>query len=536
MHDSPAHTRRDTLLALAALLLALCVAAAFRLPQLELRPFHGDEANQAVKAGILLETGRYEYDPHEHHGPSLYYAALPLLKAASPNFDATEMWMYRLIPVLFGLLGIAALWLLRGPLGWGGILWAGLLLATSNAMVYYSRYFIQETLLVTFAMLAIAAGYRYCRHPHAGWALLLGISLGFIHATKETSILIFASLCGAAVGALLLGRVGLAPPSSRQDGGASPTLRMSLYLMHAALLLAAAFAVILVLFTAFFTHARGPLDSILTYFTYADRAEGAGSTALHEQPWHYYLGLLAWFYREPGPRWTEAFALALGALGLVVSLAGRTSRDPLTRAFLRFLALYALLLLAVYSLIPYKTPWNLLPFWQPWLMLGGIGAAWLVRVTRWLPLRVAVCALLAAGTAHAGWLAYQGNYVYPADTRNPWVYAHPSTAINRLVQRLDDLAAVHPQGRALHVNILKPDADYWPLPWYLRQYDRVGYWTAPPEDPRADVIIADTALRGYMAGHDPDRYQFEFHALRPNVNLHVYIEKALWETFMEGRR
>ena len=37
-------------------------ALLFRLPQLDLRPMHGDEANQAVKAGHLLETSRYEYE------------------------------------------------------------------------------------------------------------------------------------------------------------------------------------------------------------------------------------------------------------------------------------------------------------------------------------------------------------------------------------------------------------------------------------------------------------------------------------------
>src|SRR5579859_5820655 len=56
---------------------ALLALAAFGLRSWELssRPMHADEANQAVKAGELVETGRYAFDPHEHHGPTLYYAA-----------------------------------------------------------------------------------------------------------------------------------------------------------------------------------------------------------------------------------------------------------------------------------------------------------------------------------------------------------------------------------------------------------------------------------------------------------------------------
>ena len=46
------------------------------------RTFHPDEANQAFTTGHLLETGRYEYRPDDHHGPTLYYAAAALQKAA----------------------------------------------------------------------------------------------------------------------------------------------------------------------------------------------------------------------------------------------------------------------------------------------------------------------------------------------------------------------------------------------------------------------------------------------------------------------
>jgi len=78
-------------------------ALAFRLPQLALRPMHCDEANQALKAAILLETGRYEYDPQEHHGPLLYYATLPSLRLGGvKDFVHSREIDYRLVPVLFG--------------------------------------------------------------------------------------------------------------------------------------------------------------------------------------------------------------------------------------------------------------------------------------------------------------------------------------------------------------------------------------------------------------------------------------------------
>ena len=53
------------------------------------RTFHPDEANQAFTTGRLLETGRYEYRPDDHHGPTLYYAAAAIQKAAGHDTLAT---------------------------------------------------------------------------------------------------------------------------------------------------------------------------------------------------------------------------------------------------------------------------------------------------------------------------------------------------------------------------------------------------------------------------------------------------------------
>jgi predicted membrane-bound mannosyltransferase len=85
-------------------LAATAGALAFRLPQLALRPMHCDEANQALKAATLRETGRYQYDPREHHGPLLYYATLPSLwLSGARDFAQSGPLAYRIVPVLFGV-------------------------------------------------------------------------------------------------------------------------------------------------------------------------------------------------------------------------------------------------------------------------------------------------------------------------------------------------------------------------------------------------------------------------------------------------
>ena len=56
----------------------MVVALAFRLPMLNNRPMHTDEAVNAIKFGTLLEQNRYEYDPGDYHGPTLNYLTLIL--------------------------------------------------------------------------------------------------------------------------------------------------------------------------------------------------------------------------------------------------------------------------------------------------------------------------------------------------------------------------------------------------------------------------------------------------------------------------
>ena len=71
------------------------------------RTFHPDEANQAFTTGRLLETGQYAYQPQDHHGPTLYYAAAALQRAAghadTASLDGT---LLRCTPLVFAALAL----------------------------------------------------------------------------------------------------------------------------------------------------------------------------------------------------------------------------------------------------------------------------------------------------------------------------------------------------------------------------------------------------------------------------------------------
>ena len=511
-------------LSLGLLLCIALLALALRLPYLDTRPMHGDEANQAYKAGVLLETGRYVYDRHDHHGPTLYYLALlsARLMGQSDFADTTE-YTYRVVPVLFGAGLILLLLPLRAGLGNGAAVFSAALIAISPAFVFYSRYFIQEMLLVFFTCAAILCGWRYLRKPSLPWALGTGAALSLMHATKETAVLAYAAMAGALVLLLL------------SQHGVRGALRLAKERSNARDLVAA-FAVALglsvVLYTAFFTHLRGPLDSILTYGNYLQRADGAG---IHDKAWHYYLHLLAFTRRGPGPWWSEGFILLLACVGIVAAFRTKNSAlgDP---SLIRFLALYTIILTVLYALIPYKTPWSMLSFFHGMALLAGVGAAACLRATRRRGLKFALVAIFAVGCAHLGLQTYRSEVKYPADPRNPYVYAHTSTAMLQIAERARDIARVHPEGNAMLIKVIQPDRDYWPIPWYLRRFDRVGYWHEIPEDADATMIIADPGLHERLETSLGDEYVQETRSLRPGVLRTVYIERGAWEAFLETRK
>lgn len=530
-------------------LLPLVAAVWLRVGDLETRPLHNDEAINARKLAQLWDGGGYRYDPHEYHGPTLYYAALPVLRVASISQpDQPQIGAFRLVSVGCGLALVLVFSLVREGLGRGATWMAAMLTAVSPAMVYYSRYYIHEPVLVLATGLFLAAGWRLTVRPGPGWALLAGTGLGLMWATKETFV--FAV---AAAGAAWLGTVIWPPPSVGETtgipaGGVSSggPGRMLARLRRAAgrlgvrelgLFAASAFGVGAILLSSFGSNPGGIVDSVRSYFVWGERAGGATP---HVQPWSFYLGRLAWFHGRGAPVWTELWILVLAGVGLVAGW-GSVRPGGADGRLVRFVTLYTVLLAAVYALIPYKTPWCLLGFLHGLIVLAGVGAVALWQATqggdRWRRVgRGAVVMALGAGMVHLGVQAWRGAREYAADFRNPYVYGHTSADIGNLLELVGELKAVHPDREGMPVQVVVPGSDYWPLPWYLRKYRAAGWWEAMPEPPYASVVIVAVKLNAALDAKTGQGWRpagmFE---LRPRFFVEVYVEAELWKRFLAAR-
>ncbi len=500
-----------------AVLLIIAGALALRVPRLATRPLHNDEAVNAIKVSELWQHGHYSYDPDEYHGPALHYATLPFLwLSEARNSDELNDATLRLAPVAFGAALILLLLLFMDGLGRPAVVWTALFTAVSPAMVFYSRYFIHEMLLVFFTALTLGAGWRYAQTRSALWAVVAGAGLGLMFATKETFVLTLAAM-------------GLAGIATAWWTLPKPTRVQSLLALwnrkHAALALGAAFIIWLVLFSSFFTNFAGLLDSARTYLPWLKRA---GGHSPHIHSWSFYLERLAWFHLAKGPVWSEGLILVLAAIGMVVSLVGKKS--PLHK----FLALYTIILTALYTAISYKTPWCLLNFYLGMLLLAGVGAAALVEFFRARSLKVAVVAVLLAFTFQLSWQAWRASFTYAADRRNPYVYAQTGPDLLNLILRAEGLARVAPTGYETVVKVIAPESDYWPLPWSLRRFKHLGWYEKLPDDPFAPIVIVASKLDARLDDRSGKKWIMAgLTELRPGKFLELYVELELWKKYVE---
>jgi len=309
-------------------------------------------------------------------------------------------------------------------------------------------------------------------------------------------------------------------------------------------------------YSSFFKNGKGVSDALKTFEFWTK----TGATA-HVHP---FLTYVWWLLLQESP------LLLLGIAGALVALF-----KPV-KPFMLFSAFWAFGLTAAYSLIKYKTPWLTLSFIVPLALVSGVAMQWLYDEFgewRWSqPQRVAAIVILLAvmlgpipflagrfervgreekwfnpdvalakikesprwKTLIPGYQTLDLNFVnYDNDDRYyVYVYAHTRRETLKLVEQIDQLAERTHQGNKMGITIVS--GDYWPLPWYLRDYNRVGYHgrITPSTEP---VILASAGQAEEVQTTYGDRYK-QVHSgfnvagsfsLRPGVDLLLFTRREL---------
>jgi uncharacterized protein (TIGR03663 family) len=503
----------------------LFVGAFLRLFKLTLVPLHHDEGVNGNFLVTLVRDGKYFYDPQNYHGPTLYYfsAIIPWIvrffggKVAGDNYGLTT-FNIRLITVVFG---VATIWLaltLRKRIGTIGALSAAGLIAISPGAVYLSRYFIHESLFVFFTLAIVVAALKYFETGRGLYLILASISAALMVATKETWIMNGPVLVIACIstGLYFWLRERLAGGSAGQDsladrwratierlGGGIPILTIALTAF-------AVFIVVAVLFySSFFTnYPKGVNDALKTLNLWRQR------THEHEHPWWQYIYWLLW---------EEGAVMVLGGFGALIALWRADNRMAL------FLAQWSFGLLAAYSLVGYKTPWISLNFIVPLALTSGYTLEVVYQKLREFqqPLFFILIPVLLVGLC--GYQLYQLNFVHYDDDQLPYVYAHTKRPMLDMIDQIESIAQKNGTGTDTGIAIVSPD--YWPLPWYFRNYKKVGYYSqiVPTTEP---IIIGSEAQEEQLKVTYGDRYDMlksdtddGAYPLRPGVDLVLYVRR-----------
>jgi uncharacterized protein (TIGR03663 family) len=462
------------------------LAFALRLPKLGERPMHTDETVNAYLIGEILGGESYHYDPRDRHGPILYMLAEPLARVCGArNFSELTETELRMAPVIFG----SATVLLFGAgvemFGFTACLIAALLFTIAPLPVYYSRYFIHETLFVAFTLGLLVCGWRALKTNSVLATAATGLFAALLVGCKETFVIHFFAL---SLGAAL---VWFIPPR-----GKCPSLKIVVLTLGVFTVTA------VILFTWFGQNWRGLADFFRAAPNMAARASGEG----HQKSFGYYFGLVdGWFILFP-----------LAIVGIYSAI-----RDAVvgSRKSGLLLAVYAVAVFLIYSTIPYKTPWLALNLWLPLTLLCGLGIASMLAllknsINRCIVGIVIVCLLSLLGRKTVTLV-----FEKPADPKNPLAYAHTVEDVLRLPPRLEQLAKDQKLSAPL-VAVVAVDA--WPLPWYLRKFKRTGFWQ-PGQDPgRADFYITSLEAADQLGDKLKD-WRPQFFGVRPEVLMILWV-------------
>ncbi|HEX5083737.1 MAG TPA: flippase activity-associated protein Agl23 [Blastocatellia bacterium] len=517
----------EKIICVIAFILAMIVAVWLRFDQIGVKPFHHDEGvNSHFLLTLAAPQGSYRYNPENYHGPTLYYIALPALLV----FGKTDFAL-RFTPALFGVLSVLMVWLLRKHLGPIGTPVAAFMMALSPGLVYFSRDFIHEMSFGCFSLGIVVGAWRYAETKSFAWLALMASSAGLLFATKETAIVTAAVMIIAAVCAELW-VIMRNTAGTRETPIASEFRRDWMAVApspdHYLAALMLFIFINIILYSSLFTNWQGVPDAVKSIFLWTGR-----SGSEHKKEFMYYIGIL--FKLE--------LPLLTGSLLAGIFIARKGTK------FWLFVAAWTLGITLAYSIIGYKTPWLMISFLVPMALLSGHAAQRIYSASHLLSVRSLLAAAFVTVLIFNFRMARTVNFEKYDDNSNAsgyatttrrnlnlipdddglygYVYAQTDRNIFDLVQALKDEIDKLPSGSQTPVYVAMPE--YWPLPWYLRDYPNVDFsgrlpanTNGPPEISQP-IIIANANQRPILNEMPGWRLLPQSFTLRPGVELVIYV-------------
>ncbi len=434
---------------------------------LDIRPLHNDEGVNYFLANEILERGLFTYSPLNYHGPIYFF----MIAASFLIFGISEFSL-RLPAVLFGIF-IAIIPLISKRNEFNKYLCSFFLLI-SPSLLYYSRYSIHEIAFVFFSLVIICLITLIIEKKDLTYLPILSLMLALLFTTKETSIILLFIILTIVI--FNFKKIKNLP---FKENSGIVLLSIAIFLL-----------IYTLLFSSFFHNLNGVSDSLKGFLPWIDR--GLNEIG-HDKPFPYYF-LLILIYEWP------VFLLALA--GIVYSIKSHPKNT-----FAINLSIWFILNFAIYSTIPYKTPWLIINVIVPMCFLAAIGF-------KNLKIGKLKNIFLFAGISYILFFSFILNFVYSWQPENQFAYVHTDKDIIKLIEKVNE-------DYNANSSILIISKEYWPLPFYFNgkniSFFLEDSFTGYDKLQKYDFFIVRDAIFNRAAV--PEGYAFEQYKLREGVGL-----------------
>jgi uncharacterized protein (TIGR03663 family) len=261
-------------------------------------------------------------------------------------------------------------------------------------------------------------------------------------------------------------------------------------------------------------------------------------------PFYYYLPILL-VYESP--------ILLFGTVGIIYFLRKKDKNYP----FFLFLSYWAIASLLLYSYLQEKVPWLVVHIVLPFGILAG---AYLGEFFSRVPdniqlkqisgvenvsygienvcfesdkkpafkinssrVRTLLTCVLVFTLIISLVQCISVNFYKSMDPDQRMVYTQASPDIRELMEKIEGF---NRGNDTLRLDVVDPDDLYWPLPWYLRDFEKAGYYRKPPTNINYDAIIVPAAYKIYREIPTEEYASYNF-TLRPGRDFTLYYDKNL---------
>ncbi len=479
------------------IIIILVTSSAIKLTSYEIRPVHHDEAVCEFIAEEF-QNGDYKYEP-EYHTPLNF-----ILLSTSIKLFGTNINGLRLLYVIFSIITLLVLSLLIKEFDRLQFLALVVMMAFSPILNYYSNYAYFESYFTLFYTLFIVAIIKLF-HKNTKYLYILGLSSALMLSINEVTYVIIALSLISLMVTNKLRKIKSKNAKPKNTPKNKKELKKDLIKITISIIIF--ITLTLTFFSVLFK--QNPIINIEKSLVY--NIHKSYSTGQNKPP-HYYITVLL---------------LELPTLIIFLTVLISTIMKGKNKLFtikiqnsktLYFLVILSTLLLITLSIVPYKTPWNTIFLITPIIFTASFffkeNNEKNQKTKEKILLILAITLLLT--TIRVNFFDYDNPQT------NPLSYVQAQRTIKPIIRHI---ILKNPERGIVVSN------EYWPIPWYLRNY-KVEYYFKKPnfkiKYSDYDFMIFDTENIEDFKNSTKKQYQkfiVQDFEIRPGVTLYLVEHK-----------